>query len=95
MEFLFSKFQAYKLQPSALHVSKIPENSRDNVVLWNPFLQKQVRTGSLQNSCSEQLSEKLTSVLKKVSNMDVLLRSFQNFSKWFFDFSKMLMDRFF
>ena len=31
MEFLFSKFQAYKLQPSALRVFKIPKHSLDKV----------------------------------------------------------------
>ena len=57
------------------------------------FLQKQVHTGSQQNSCSEQLFEKLPSVLEKVFNMDVLLWScFQKFSKSFSDFSKTLMD---
>ena len=30
-ELLFSKFQAYKLQPLALRVFKIPENSHDNM----------------------------------------------------------------
>ena len=61
MELLFSEFQAYKLQPLALRVFKI--------LLWNSFLQKQVSTGSLQNSCSEQLCEKLLSVLKKDSTL--------------------------
>ena len=61
MELLFSKFQAYKLQPLALCVFKI--------LLWNSFLQKQVSTSSLQNSCSEQLFEKLLSVLKKDSTL--------------------------
>ena len=29
--FLFNIFQNYKLQPSALHALKIPENSKDEV----------------------------------------------------------------
>ena len=31
MEFLFSKFQACKIQPSVLHVFKLPEHSLDNL----------------------------------------------------------------
>ena len=37
MEFLFITFQAYKLQPSALHVLKISENSYDNMFWGIPF----------------------------------------------------------
>ena len=49
-----------------------------------PFSQKQVRIGSLQNSCSDQLFKKLPSVLKKDSNMDALLGSYQKYSEWLF-----------
>ena len=62
-------------------------------MLWNSFLQKQVCTSSSQNSCSKQLFEKLPSVLKRDSDMDVLLGSFQKTSEWLF--FKMLMDRYF
>ena len=37
MELLFIKFQAYKLQPLALRVIKIPENLWDNVYCGIPF----------------------------------------------------------
>ena len=47
------------------------------------LLQKQVHTGSLQNSCCEQLFEKLLSV-KMDSIIDVLLGSCQKYSEWLF-----------
>ena len=37
IKFLFSKFKAYKLLPSALHVFKIQENSWDNMCSGIPF----------------------------------------------------------
>ena len=37
MELFFSKFQAYKLQPLALHVFKIPKNTWDNACCGIPF----------------------------------------------------------
>ena len=37
MEFLWEKFQAYKLQSLSLHVFKIPENSWNNVCYGIPF----------------------------------------------------------
>ena len=60
-------------------------------MLWNSFLQKQVCKGSLQNSCSEPLFEKLPSVLKKDCNMYILLGSFQKFTEW--SFFELLMDK--
>ena len=71
-------------QLSAWHVFRFLENSLDNMCCGIPFLQNWVCTGSLQNSCSEQLFEKLPSLLKKDSNMDVLLGRFQKFSEWLF-----------
>ena len=79
MEFLFSKYKVYKLQPSALRLFKILENSWDNVC-WGILF---YRSRCVQSSCSEQLFEKVPSILKKVSNMEVLMGSFQKLSKCF------------
>ena len=49
-------------------------------VLWNSL----VRRGSRQNSCPEQLFEKLPSILKKDSNMDILMGSSQKYFAWLF-----------
>ena len=73
-EFLFSKLQAYKLQPSALQVFKILKNS-GNSVYWGVFFPE---------AGAKTLSEKPASVSQKDSSMAVLLRSFLTFLKKLF-----------
>ena len=66
MELGFSKFQAYKPQPLALRVFKIPENSSDNVCCRVPFHRSRGVQGlySIAALSSEQHFEKLPKILK-------------------------------
>ena len=83
MELGFSKFQAYKPQPLALRVFKIPENSSDNVSCRVSFHRSRGVQGhySIAALSSEQHFEKLPKILKRDSSMDVLLGSCRKYSK--------------
>ena len=82
---VFSKLQVfnYSLQPNlgCFKLWKIPEITG----VWVSFLQKQVLTASLQNSCSKELFGKLqgrpASVCKKIPTLDVSLEIMQIMQK--------------
>ena len=81
VEFFLSEFHAFKRQPSALRVFKIPENFWDNVCCSVPLLQKQALVDTIQNWYSKQLFGNLlgslTHMLLKDSPTNILLVSFQ------------------
>ena len=79
MEFLFSKYQAKKLQPCTLCIFKIMESSYNNVYCGACFYRS--RAYSIRNNYSRQLRGEPVSVLKKDSKIVVFLGNFEKYSE--------------